>query len=154
LLQASRLGGAAGRGRWALYGSAGYILAVTALWAHNPFDNPHAATPDFFTPIAGVLLAAGLFAAARFAPPNWTEFVASFLAVQCGLNALGDLRTLLYITSGGFGDNDALFMAQHYFVPAVVWALIWAAISLTVIGVSLWSYLRAPRNQAVIGGSM
>ena len=144
LLQASRLGGGENRGRLALYGAAGYILAVTALWSHNPFNNPGSVTPDFFTPIAGVALAAILFALARIAG-RWAQFVASFLAVQCGLNALGDLRTLLYLTSGGFGDNDAVFMAQHYLVPPVVWALLWAAIAAAVLGASLWSYVRASR---------
>jgi hypothetical protein len=144
LLQASRLGRAAERGKLALYGASAYILLATVLWARNPFNNPGSFTPDFFTPIVGVVLAACLFCLARMASPRLAEFTASFLAVQCGLNALGDLRTLLYLTSGGFGDNDAVFMAQHYLISPVVWALVWAAIAVVVLGASLWSYLRSP----------
>lgn len=148
LLQASRIGRPQNRGKIALYGASAYILLVTALWAHNPFNNPHSVTPDFFTPIVGVSLAAVLFCLARLASARIAEFAASFLAVQCGLNALGDLRSLLYMTSSGFGDNDAVFMAQHYVVPSVVWAVIWAIIALVVLGASLRSYLRAPRLPA------
>jgi hypothetical protein len=152
LLQASRIGRPGERGRLALYGASAYILLITVLWAHNPFNNPHSPAPDFFTPIAGVVLAGGLFCLARLAPPRWTEFIAAFLALQCGLNALGDLRTLLYLTSGGFGDNDAVFMAQRYLVPAFVWALIWAAIAIALLGASLVSYMRGPRGRPVLGG--
>jgi Peptidase M50B-like len=152
LLQAARIGTPRSRGRVALYGASAYILLATVLWAHNPFNNPGSVTPDFFTPIVGVALAAILFAIARLATPRWAEFAASFLAVQCGLNALGDLRTLLYLTSGGFGDNDAVFMARHYLVPAPVWALLWAAIAIALLGASLWSYLRAPRVTAAADG--
>ncbi len=148
LLQASRVGRASSRGKAALYGAAAYVLLVTVLWAHNPFDNPHSFVPDFFTPTAGVALAAVLFLIARITPPRWAQFAASFLAVQCGLNALGDLRTLLYLTSGGFGDNDAVFMSQHYLAAPIVWAFVWAVIAIVVLGASLWSYVRAPRFAA------
>ena len=147
LLQASRIGRAASRGKIALYGASAYILLTTVLWARNPFDNPGSPTPDFFTPVVGVALAACLFCLARLASPRWAEFAASFLAVQCGMNALADLRTLLYLTSGGFGDNDAVFMAQHYPAPPVAWALIWATMAATVLGASLWSYFRTPVNR-------
>ena len=150
LLQASRIGGAEKRGKIALYGAAAYLLLVTVLWARNPFNNPGSLAPDFFTPVVGVLLAGALFCIASLASPRWAEFVASFLAVQCGLNALGDLRTLLYLTSGGFGDNDAVFMSRHYLIAPVVWALVWAAIATIVLGASLWSYLRGPRAQSAV----
>ena len=145
LLQASRIGTPDKRGKIALYGASVYLLLVTALWAHNPFNNPNSITPDFFTPIVGVILAAGLFLLARAVTPVWAEFAASFLAVQCGLNALGDLRTLLYLTSGGFGDNDAVFMTRHYALTPTIWALFWASIAVVVLGASLWAYLRSPR---------
>ena len=148
LLQASRIGRPGQKGRLALYGVSAYILLVTVLWAHNPFNNPNSLTPDFFTPMVGVVLSGVVFCLARLAPPQWAEFTASFLAVQCGLNALGDLRTLLYLTSSGFGDNDAVFMAQHYLIPPVVWALLWAAIATIVLGASLWSYVRGPALRA------
>jgi hypothetical protein len=143
LLQTGRLSRNGQAGRIALYACSAYILLATILWAHNPFNNPNSPTPDFFTPTVGVLLSAALFALARFTPPRAADFIAGFLAVQCGLNALGDLRTLLYLTSSGFGDNDAVFMAKSYLLPSFVWALLWAAMAVVILGASLWSYLRA-----------
>ena len=151
LLLSSRVGRPGNAGKIALYATSAYILVITVLWARNPFSNPGSPTPDFFTPIVGVVLSGGLFCLARLAPARWAEFAASFLAVQCALNALSDLRTLLYLTSGGFGDNDAVFMAREYPAPAVAWAVLWAIMAMAILGSSLWVYLRGPqaaRNRA------
>ena len=34
-------------------------------------------------------------------------------------------------------------MSQHYLLPPTFWALLWAGIAVTGIGVSLWIYSRA-----------
>lgn len=148
LLQAGRLTRLRNAGRTTLYAAAFYILGITLLWAHNPFNNPQngitgGASPDFFTFLAGMCLFLLLFATARLSSPRFASFLAAFLAVQCSLNALVDLRTLLFITTNNLGDNDAVFMSQHYLLPPTFWALLWAGMALTVIGVSLWRYNRA-----------
>ena len=148
LLQVGRLTRWKNAGRTALYAAAFYILGVTLLWAHNPFNNPQngitgGAAPDFFTMGAGVCLFFLLFGLARLASPRVAHFLAAFLAVQCSLNALVDLRTLLFITTNNLGDNDAVFMSQHYLLPPTFWALSWAGIAVAAIGVSLWIYYRA-----------
>jgi len=133
MLQVGRFSHVRNVGKTTLYLIAGYLALVTLLWGHNPF-----------TLVAGIVLSAGLFALARFSPPRVAEFLAAFLAVQCCLNALGDLRILLQITSSGQGpDNDALFMSQHYLLPPIFWALLWSAMALGMLTLSLWSYLRA-----------
>jgi len=150
LLQTGRLTHWRHAGRTTLYAAAFYILGITVLWAHNPFNNPGnsftgggAFTPDFFTPLAGGCLFFLLFALAKLSSPRFANFLAAFLAVQCSLNALVDLRTLLFITTNNLGDNDAVFMSQHYLLPPTFWALLWAGIALIVIVLSLWSYNRA-----------
>ncbi len=149
LLQTGRLTRWRNAGRTTLYAAAFYILAVTLLWAHNPFNNPGNSftgggfMPDFFTPLAGGCLFILLFALAKLSSPRFANFLAAFLAVQCSLNALVDLRTLLFITANKLGDNDAVFMAQKYLLPPTFWALLWAGISLVVIVLSLWSYNRS-----------
>ncbi len=148
LLQVGRLTRWRNAGRSALYAAAFYILGITLLWAHNPFNNPqngitHGGAPDFFTFLAGVCLFLLLFALARLSSPRIATFLAAFLAVQCSLNALVDLRTLLFITTNNLGDNDAVFMSQHYLLPPTFWALLWAGMAVTAIGVSLWIYSRA-----------
>ena len=160
LLQTGRLTRWKNAGCSTLYAAAFYILGITVLWAHNPFNNPGnsftgggSLTADFFTPLAGLCLFFLLFALARLSSPRVASFLAAFLAVQCSLNALVDLRTLLYITTNNLGDNDAVFMSKQYLLPPTFWALLWASISLSVIVVSLWSYNRSISRQIQQHGS-
>jgi len=71
--------------------------------------------------------------------------------VQCMLNALGDLRTLLFLSvrPGGV-QTDAQLMADATggLVPAVVWTLLWISFSLVTLTAAAIAYvrlLRAPR---------
>src|SRR5207244_277846 len=52
-----------------------------------------------FTLIAGFALVIGLILVARFASARVATFVVSMLAVQCVLNALLDLKTVLFLSS-------------------------------------------------------
>lgn len=114
----------------------GYVLAVTLLWANNPIDN-------LFTLVTGITIAVLLFTAAKYLTPAAAGFLVSFLAVQCCLNAIGDLRILLYLTTAMPGqDNDAVFMSQHYPLPPTFWAGLWAVCAVGILTASLWSYLR------------
>lgn len=138
MLQVGRITRWQNAGRAALYAVSGFVLLATLFWAHNPFISS-----GLFTLLVGVILAAGLFALARFTSAKVADFAASFLAVQCGLNALGDLRILFELTTTRGGDNDAVFMAQHYLLPPVFWAVLWAGMAVVILGASLWGYLRA-----------
>jgi hypothetical protein len=134
MLQVGRLGRWQNAGRITLYACALCLLLVTLLWGHS---NP-------FTLIAGIVLAALIGALARLATPQAADFIASFLAAQCCLNALGDLRILLYLTTNAPGrDNDAVFMQQHYLLPAVFWAVLWAGMAVIILSLALRSYWRA-----------
>jgi hypothetical protein len=150
LLQVGRFSHRRNVGRMVLYGMAGYLALVLLLWSHNPFNNPQNSFtnigghgPDLFTLPAGMVLVGILFVLARFAPPRTADFLASFLAVQCSLNALCDLRDLLIITHNHLGDSDAQFMANIYGLPPTFWAGLWALMALAILGASLWSYLKA-----------
>ncbi len=145
LIQLLRFGKKIEAGKVTLYILSAFLMTVTLLWAHNPLDNPGKA-PDLFTLPVGIALSVGLFALGKFTPRKVADFAAAFLAVQCGLNALGDLRILLHLTAGGFGDNDAVFMAQRYLLPSTIWALIWASLSIGILGTSLWTYVRGSRT--------
>ncbi len=114
-----------------------YILLVTVLWANNPFDNT-------FTLVTGVTLALLFFVAAVKLSAKAAGFLVMFLAVQCCLNAIGDLRMLLYLTTGAPGqDNDAVFMSRAYGLPPTLWAGLWAVCAVVILSLSLWGYLRA-----------
>jgi hypothetical protein len=93
-----------------------------------------------FTLFAGTLIAAGLVLIARFASARVATFFVSFLAVQCVLNALFDLKDLV-ILSSPFGPpehTDALNMAQATGIPAIFWAGLW----ITLAFVILWFAMR------------
>jgi hypothetical protein len=114
-----------------------YIALVTLLWANNPFDN-------LFTLVTGITLSVLFFIGAAKLSAKAAGFLVSFLAVQCCLNAIGDLRILLYLTSEMPGqDNDAVFMYQHYHMSPTFWAVLWGISAIAILSLSLWSYLRA-----------
>ncbi len=136
LLQAGRFRGV-GMGKVVLTFMSIYVLAVTIIWCHNPFIS------GYFTPLAGVSISAILFLLAKFGSKGVTEFLAMFLAVQCSLNALNDLATLVVITNQHMGDNDAVNMAHATGIPAIAWAIIWVAMALTMLFISFRSYWKA-----------
>ena len=95
-----------------------------------------------FTLVAGVLLSIGLFAVARFASARVATFVVSLLAVQCVLNALLDLKTVFFLSSpfAASVPTDAVNMANATGVPAILWAIVWVAISIFILLVALRQY--------------
>lgn len=97
----------------------------------------------FFTLIAGAGLTAGLLAVAKFASDWWVNFTVAFLAVQSLLNALFDLKTLLFINAPFVGSHihsDAANMYQATGLPPIFWVLIWIGVSLLMISIGLRVY--------------
>jgi hypothetical protein len=96
-----------------------------------------------FTVLAGTILAVGLVAIARFASARVAAFFVSFLAVQCVLNALIDLKTVFFLSSP-FGPNvptDAVNMANATGLPAFFWAVIWIAIAFVILWIAMRLYV-------------
>ncbi len=98
---------------------------------------------NIFTLFWGLLLSGALILAAKHAGARAANFVLSFVAVQCVLNALFDLRTLLNLStpSSVVVHTDALNMAQATGIPALFWAALWIGISLFVLRLALLSYV-------------
>lgn len=138
LLQIGRLRRVQNAGRTMLYTLALTMLGIM-IWVRDPF-----------TLIVGLSLSGIFWLLARKMSPRTAEFIAMFLAVQCSLNALFDLRTLLYISAKmPETHSDALNMQNMYLLPSVFWAFLWAIIAVLILGVSLWSYLRATSQRSV-----
>lgn len=96
-----------------------------------------------FTVFAGLVLTGILLAMARFASTRVADFAVAFLAVQCLMNALSDLKTVLFINaplSGSDIQSDAGNMAAATGIPAFLWVVVWIAISLVVITLGLRMY--------------
>jgi hypothetical protein len=87
----------------------------------------------------------GLFAVARFASARVATFVLSLLAVQCVLNALLDLKTVLFLSSpfAPAVPTDAQNMALATGIPALVWTLLWIALAFGILMLALRLYVAA-----------
>lgn len=132
LLQIGRIKGWRNSGRITLFAASIFLVLITVMWGWR----------DSFTVASGLLLGVALFLLGRFLSPQSANFTASFIAVQCCLNALGDLQILLHLTTMGSAHNDAAFMAQHYGMTPVFWSVLWGIMAISILIVALRSYWR------------
>ncbi|MFN2411887.1 MAG: M50 family metallopeptidase [Pyrinomonadaceae bacterium] len=105
-----------------------------------------------FTAVAGLLLAAGLFALGRFLNLKYANFAVAFLAVQCLLNAIFDLKNLFFINAPIIGSDirtDAANIANATGIPGIFWVVIWIGISLLMISFGLRLYAVGKNRAAV-----
>ena len=104
-----------------------------------------------FTLLAGVLISVGLFAVARFASARVATFLVSFLAVQCVLNALLDLKTVFFLSSpfATTVPTDALNMANATGVPAMIWSIVWISLSVLILAVAVRQYVGSRRSRSL-----
>ena len=127
--------------RVVLAGSAVLVFGLTLIFGLiKPIVAGGALSGIPFTLVAGVLLSAGLFAVARFATARVAAFFVSFLAVQCVLNALLDLKTVFFLSSpfAPSVQTDAVNMANATGIPAIFWTVLWIAIAFGM----LWFVMR------------
>jgi len=96
-----------------------------------------------FTLLVGLLISAGLVLIARFASARVATFFVSFLAVQCVLNALFDLKTLFSLSSpfGPTVQTDALNMSNATGIPAIFWTIAWIAFALGILWFAMRLYV-------------
>ncbi|MGH9970867.1 MAG: M50 family metallopeptidase [Pyrinomonadaceae bacterium] len=130
--------------RIVLLGSAGLIFALTMIFGLlKPIVSWGALSGIPFTFLAGTLLSVGLVAVAKFASARVATFFVSFLAVQCVLNALLDLKTVFFLSSpfAPSVPTDAVNMANATGVPAFFWAVLWIAIGLGILALAMRIYV-------------
>ena len=78
--------------------------------------------------------------AARYAGPRLASFLVGFLAVQCVLNALFDLKNVLWMSVASSESTDAMNMAQATGIPAIIWSLIWIGIAVLILSTAMRAY--------------
>jgi Peptidase M50B-like len=121
------------QGRWPLVALAVWTGAVALLWVRDAF------TLGF---VAGATVA--LTAAARFAPAVLRRGLLVFLGTFSVSYALYDIRDdLLHFAARPGVESDADALARATFVPAVVWGVLWAALSVVVVALTLRRILSA-----------
>ena len=119
----------------ALTVTAGVILLLTIFFAHGRLSMT-----------TGVMLSLGVIAIAVVATERAAHFFMSFLAVQCCLNAVFDLRTLFVLSASSDTPSDAFNMERMTGVPAIFWALLWIVGSAVVLWTALKSHSGAMRR--------
>ncbi|HEX3560156.1 MAG TPA: M50 family metallopeptidase [Pyrinomonadaceae bacterium] len=127
------------KARVVLIGSAVIIAALTVVFGFfMPLTN-FSFNP--FTVVAGALITIGLLAAAKYASRPVANFLVSFLAVQCVLNALFNLRDLFLISVNSGTQTDAGNMARMFPIwplsSSIFWAIFWIAASLVIMTLAL-----------------
>jgi len=126
------------KARALLAGSALVVAALTVVFGFIvPLTN-FSLQP--FTVLAGVGISVGLLAGARYLGPRAANFLAGFLAVQCVLNAVFDLKGLVYMSVASNAQTDAMNMSAATGIPAVVWAVMWAVIGFVIVSLVLRAY--------------
>jgi hypothetical protein len=136
--------------RMVLLGSAGLVLALTLVYGLiKPVLSGLAWSAIPFTLLAGTLLTVGLVLVARYATARVATFFVSFLAVQCVLNALLDLKTVFFLSSpfAPSVPTDAVNMANATGIPAIAWAVIWIAMAVGILGLAMRQYIASRKPQ-------
>jgi len=125
--------------RAVLAASGAFILLLTVVFGFlAPLWN--LSMPGLFTLVAGVALPLGLFAAARLLGARAATFLVAFLAIQCVLNAVFDLKTLLFLSALTGEHSDAANMAAATGLPQLFWALFWMGVAFVILSLALRAY--------------
>ena len=130
--------------RMVLLGSAIFIFTLTMIFGLiKPIFSMNAWSGIPFTLLAGTVLSVGLVLIARFATARVAAFFTSFLAVQCVLNALFDLKTVFFMSSpfAPAVHTDALNMATATGIPAILWTVIWIGLALGILWFAMRLYV-------------
>jgi hypothetical protein len=92
---------------------------------------------NMFGIATGLALAAAMFLAGYRLRAPWSDIVLLVLALQLVLDGFNSLFTLLRLSAASNVQTDALSMAQATGVPAVIWTVVWAALSLAMLAFTL-----------------
>jgi hypothetical protein len=125
--------------RVAAFSSAAVLLAITIFLAGN-----------LTVWVAGMFFGLGLLGLSVIKSQKVVHFFMSFLAVQCVMNALFDLRTLIYLSAfepSRHTDAQNMAAATNQIIPAAVWAIGWAVVSFAILAFTLVIYYRGLRAQ-------
>lgn len=119
--------------RAVLVGSAAFIAALTLVYG---------VFGSLFTVAAGITLSVLLLIAARYANAKTANFLVGFLAVQCVLNALTDLKTVFFLSSPFAPEvhTDAANMAAATGLPPIVWAALWVVAGFVIFMLAIRVY--------------
>lgn len=94
---------------------------------------------DLFTLFVAGGWAAGLIGLGVKGSDDLNFFAVNFLAIQCALNSVQDVLTLLRLSMGApkslysLGHSDADAVAELFWLPAIVWSGLWIVLSCGIL---------------------
>ena len=130
--------------RLVLLGCSIFVFTLTMIYGLiKPIFSINAWSGIPFTLLAGTAISIGLVLIAKFATARVAAFFTSFLAVQCVLNALFDLKTVFFLASpfSPTVPNDAVNMAHATGIPAIFWTVIWIGLALGILWFAMRLYV-------------
>lgn len=96
--------------------------------------------------LVGLAFGAALLLLAWKASPDVNRLILNVLAILTGLNAVLDLWGIIGNSGASLGlvRNDAAAFAAEFtpLLPAWLWAIVWAAAAVLILGASVWYSLR------------
>ena len=126
------------KARAVLAGSAVVVLALTVVFGLIVPMTNFSLQP--FTVVSGVAISVALLASAKYLGVRAANFLVGFLAVQCVLNAIFDLKTVALLSLTSDARTDAGNMAQATGVPGIVWSLVWIGVAFLILSVAMRAY--------------
>ena len=130
--------------RLVLLGCGIFVFTLTMIFGLiKPIFSINAWSGIPFTLLAGTAISVGLILIAKFASAKVATFFTSFLAVQCVLNALFDLKTVFFLSSpfAPTVPTDAVNMANATGIPAILWTVVWIALALGILWFAMRLYV-------------
>jgi hypothetical protein len=97
---------------------------------------------------SGIFWVAALLGIAQYARGMTLLVLTQFIGVQQCLNSVTSIYDLLHISARTEMHSDAKIMEATYGLPAIFWAVLWCAISVTLLMLGLrkaWSTTPRPR---------
>ncbi len=93
------------------------------------------------TTASGVIFGGFFLWVAWRASPGWIVFLLYLVAIQAGLMAFSDLMGLIGLSTRFFNApaNDAQSMAELTYLPALIWAGLWAVVAVGLLGGAIWA---------------
>lgn len=130
--------------RLVLLGSAIFVFTLTMIFGLiKPLFSLSGLSGVPFTLVAGTVISVGLVLIAKFASARVATFFVSFLAVQCVLNALFDLKTVFFLSSPFMPPvpTDAANMARITGISALFWTVVWIMLALGILWFAMRLYV-------------
>jgi hypothetical protein len=92
---------------------------------------------NLFGIATGLAIAAALVLAGRRLRSPWSDVLLLVLALQLVLDGFNSLFTVMRLSASTSVQTDALSMAQATGIPAIVWAVVWTALSVAMLALTL-----------------